>query len=136
MRIIISTRVEKVAMTRIYAGILTFLGMKFLSIEIIALLQTSTNIVASPIDKPLTAAVVTASVGHVPSTSLKVALFLNTPLVSGSNVSKNFCLFIGTSLEIVIGGDGAFDGSKDGVGGVGGAGDLFRGESGGEVRNP
>src|SRR5690606_27358171 len=40
-----------------------------------------TAVVESPIPKPLTAKVVTASVGHIPSTKRKVGFSRNMPLV-------------------------------------------------------
>jgi hypothetical protein len=39
----------------------------------------STNVVAKPIDIPLIAEVVVASVGHIPNTKAKVGFSLNMP---------------------------------------------------------
>jgi hypothetical protein len=85
----ISTIVEKVAIMRIYAGILTFLGITFLRRDTIALAQTKTNKTDNPIPIPLEAEVVIARVGQVPSTSLKVALLFIIPLVRGDVMSLN-----------------------------------------------
>ena len=68
----------------INAGIRTLSGITFLSNEITMLDITSTNIVATPIPKPLAAEVVVAKVGHIPNTNTKVGLFLSMPSV------KNF----------------------------------------------
>ena len=48
----------------------------------ITLLSASTTAVVSPIPSPLTAEVVVASVGHIPSTSTKIGFSLKTPFIS------------------------------------------------------
>ena len=62
------------------AGILTESGMIFLSMEISILDITSTAVVESPMPIPLTAEVVTASVGHMPSIRTNVGFSLTRPL--------------------------------------------------------
>ena len=49
--------------------------------EMTTLEQISTNIVARPIDIPLMALVVVASVGHIPSISTKVGFSLVMPFL-------------------------------------------------------
>jgi hypothetical protein len=45
----------------------------------------STNVVARPIDMPLRAELVVASVGHIPSTNTMVGFSLSKPLVNVEN---------------------------------------------------
>jgi hypothetical protein len=77
--------VTKVAMTTMNAGIRTLSGMRFLRREITTLEHKSTNVVAKPIDIPLIAEVVVASVGHMPSTKTMVGFSLRKPLVNVDN---------------------------------------------------
>ena len=72
--------VTKDATITIYAGILTRSGMIFRRAEIIRLENTKTAVVDSPMPTPLTAVVVTAKVGHIPSISTKVGFSLTMPL--------------------------------------------------------
>ena len=53
-------------------GIRTLSGITLRSSEIITLLQISTKVTAKPIPRLLNAVVVTAKVGQVPKTNLKV----------------------------------------------------------------
>ena len=57
-------------------------GITFRSSEITMLEQMSTNIVDSPMPMPLNAAVVTASVGHMPSSPTSVGFSFRIPLVN------------------------------------------------------
>ena len=66
------TIVTKLAITTIKHGIRTVSGIIFLNNEINKLEHTSTAIVERPIPIPFIALVVTASVGHVPRTCIKV----------------------------------------------------------------
>ena len=84
--ITICTTVTKVAMITTKAGILTRSGISFLSNEIIMLEHKSTKVTAAPIARPLIACVVTASVGQVPKTNLKVGLLFTMPLVRVFNL--------------------------------------------------
>ncbi len=77
--------VTKVAITIIKHGILTFDGIKFFIREIIMLEQINTNDVARPIARPFIAALVTARVGHIPISNLKMGFSLHKPLVKSFN---------------------------------------------------
>ena len=68
--------VTKDATITIYAGILTRSGMIFRRAEIIRLENTKTAVVDSPMPTPLTAVVVTAQVGHIPSIRANVGFSL------------------------------------------------------------
>ena len=78
--------VTKDATTTINAGIRTPSGMNFLRREIIRLDIARTTVVVRPIPIPLIADVVTASVGHMPSTSTKVGFSLIIPFTRRSAV--------------------------------------------------
>ena len=67
------------------AGIRTLSGIRFFRREITIFEQMSTAVVARPIDIPLMAEVVVASVGHIPSTRAKVGFSRRMPLVSVFN---------------------------------------------------
>jgi hypothetical protein len=56
-------------------------GVSFLIREMTTFEQISTNMVASPIDKPLMALVVVASVGHIPSIKTKVGFSFVMPFL-------------------------------------------------------
>ncbi len=58
----------------------TMSGVRFLMRDMAMLEQMSTNIVAKPIDIPLMADVVVASVGHIPRRRTKVGFSLMMPL--------------------------------------------------------
>ena len=73
------TIVTNVQMITMNAGMRTWSGMNLRSIEIAALEPISTNVAAAPMPRPFSAQVVTASVGHVPSTSRKVGFSVITP---------------------------------------------------------
>ena len=90
-----STTVTKDAITTINAGILTLSGITFLRSEINILLMARTTMVVSPIPRPLTADVVTASVGHIPSISTKVGFSLRIPFFKRSKIL--FCFICTTS---------------------------------------
>ena len=81
--------VTKEAITTMNAGIRTLDGMKLRRSEMTRLEQTSTNAVASPMPRPLSTLVVTASVGHMPSTSRKVGFSVMMPL---KNIFLRSCL--------------------------------------------
>jgi hypothetical protein len=68
-------------MTTMNTGIRTISGVRFLIREITTFEQMSTNIVASPIDKPFMALVVVASVGHIPSIRTNVGFSLTMPFL-------------------------------------------------------
>ncbi len=89
-----SATVTKEAIITIKAGILTLSGIIFLKREINMLLSASTTMVVSPIPRPFTAEVVTASVGHMPSISTNVGFSLTSPFISRSAIL--FC-FISTA---------------------------------------
>ena len=74
--------VTNVAIIVIYAGIRTLSGMTLRSAEITAFEQTSTTSAATPMPSPFNAAVVTASVGQVPSTSRNTGFSTSMPLVN------------------------------------------------------
>ena len=74
--------VTKEAMTTTKTGMRTLSGVRFFISDITMLEQMSTNIVARPIDKPLMADVVVASVGHMPRRSTNVGFSFTMPLVS------------------------------------------------------
>ena len=75
----ICTIVTNVHIMRTKAGIRTSSGTNFLKIDITVFDPIRTNVAASPIPIPFIAAVVTAIVGHMPSTSLNVGFSVNTP---------------------------------------------------------
>ena len=75
-----STTVTNVATITMKAGILTLPGITFLSMEIIIFDNVSTAVEASPIPTPFIAAVVTASVGHIPSISTNVGFSFTMPV--------------------------------------------------------
>ena len=93
------TIVTNVAMTTMNAGIRTLSGMRFLRSEITTFEQTSTKSVAKPMDIPLTALVVVASVGHIPRTNAKVGFSLRIPLV---NVFIALLIIIPPFLRVVL----------------------------------
>src|SRR6056297_3274069 len=66
-------------MIKIKQGILTLAGIRWRKRATTALEQTSTNRVASPMPRPCSALVVTASTGHNPSSSLKTAFSFQMP---------------------------------------------------------
>ena len=68
------------AMTTTKTGMRTLSGVRLLMHEITKLVQMSTAIVARPIDNPLRALVVVASVGHMPRRSTNVGFSLTIPL--------------------------------------------------------
>ena len=74
--------VTKEAIIKTKAGILTWLGITFLSSETKRLLNTKTKITASPIPIPLEAIVVNARVGQVPRTNLRVGFDDKMPSVA------------------------------------------------------
>ena len=84
--------VTKDATTTINAGIRTESGMILRSMEIRRLDITSTAVVDRPIPIPLTADVVTASVGHIPSIRTKIGFSVIRPFF---NLSPQ--LFISTT---------------------------------------
>ena len=57
-------------------------GVRFFISDITKLEHISTNIVANPIDNPLIADVVVASVGHIPNKRTNVGFSLTTPLIN------------------------------------------------------
>ena len=71
----------KAAITTTNTGMRTLSGTRFFIVDITKLLHISTNIVANPIDIPLVADVVVASVGHIPRRSTNVGFSLTMPLV-------------------------------------------------------
>ena len=60
----------------------TMSGVRFLISEITKLEHISTNVVASPIDRPFMADVVVASVGHIPRRSTNVGFSFTMPLIN------------------------------------------------------
>ena len=64
------------------AGMRMRSGISRLSSEMTRLEHISTNVVARPMPRPLTAAVVMASVGHMPSTRRKVGFSVTRPFVT------------------------------------------------------
>ena len=74
--------VTKAAMTTTNTGMRTLSGVRFLMQDMTKLVQTSTAIVATPIDSPLRAEVVVARVGHMPRRSTNVGFSLTIPLLS------------------------------------------------------
>ena len=56
--------------------------MNFLMIEITILEETTTNVVAMPIENPKRAFVVTARVGHMPKTCTNTGFSLHNPLTA------------------------------------------------------
>ena len=104
-----STSVTNEAMTTINDGILTVSGMTFLSNDITRLERARTKVVARPIDRPLMADVVTASVGHIPSTRTVVGFSTTIPFKNlSSGVSAGsprapflFSLILLTSFQNV-----------------------------------
>ena len=67
-------------MTTMNTGMRTMSGVMFLIAEMTKLVQMSTAIVASPMERPLMALVVVARVGHIPRKSTKVGFSLIRPL--------------------------------------------------------
>ena len=76
------------AMTTMKTGMRTLSGVMLLMHEMTMLEQMSTNMVAKPMERPLMADVVVASVGHMPSSNTKIGFSLTSPLV------RIFMLFI------------------------------------------
>ena len=70
------------AMMTTYAAILTWAGTIFLIADTVIFEQSKTNNVASPIATPLITEFVTASVGHVPSTSLNGGISCQSPFLN------------------------------------------------------
>ena len=75
------TTVTNEAMTMMKAGIRTLVGISLRNRATTMFEQTSTKVVASPMPRPLKALVVTASTGHMPSSSLKTAFSRQMPLL-------------------------------------------------------
>ena len=91
------SRVTKVAITTMYAGMRTLSGMKRAMALMAIFERMSTNIVARPILMPLMAEVVVARVGHIPSRSTKVGFSFTRPLVMRFNLLiclSSFCYFV------------------------------------------
>ena len=84
---IICNMVTNEAITTTKTGILTISGVIFLISEITRFEQMSTNIVASPIDRPLIAEVVVAKVGHIPKRRTNVGFSFTIPF---NNIFKLF----------------------------------------------
>ena len=61
---------------------MTCSGITFRSREMTILEQISTNMVDKPMPMPLNAAVVTASVGHIPSSPTSVGFSFRIPFVN------------------------------------------------------
>ena len=78
----ICTIVTKDAIMTIYAGILTFDGITFLSADMAILEHISTIEAATPIPRALSTEVETARVGQVPSTRRSTGFSLTIPLVN------------------------------------------------------
>ena len=66
-------------------------GINFFTAEITMLEQINTNMVASPILKPLIAEEVVPNVGHIPNNNTKVGFSFTNPLI------KTFRLLIAVS---------------------------------------
>jgi hypothetical protein len=75
----IPTMVTKAAIITTKAGILILSGMKFLNSDMTRLDAIRTKVTANPIPTPFIAAVVTASVGHIPNTSRKIGFSFIIP---------------------------------------------------------
>ena len=73
--------VTKAAMTTMNTGMRTLSGVIDFRQLMTTLVQMSTAIVASPIDMPLMAEVVVASVGHIPSIRTNVGFSLTMPFL-------------------------------------------------------
>ena len=73
--------VTKAAITTMNTGMRTISGVIFLIQEITKLVQISTAIVASPMERPLMALVVVAKVGHIPRSNTKVGFSLIIPFI-------------------------------------------------------
>ena len=71
--------VTNAAITTMKTGMRTMSGVTFLMQLITKLVQMSTAMVASPIDIPLIAEVVVASVGHIPNIKTKVGFSFTIP---------------------------------------------------------
>jgi hypothetical protein len=84
----ICNRVTNDAMTTIYAGIRTLSGIRFFNKAITMFEHIKTNVVASPIDIPLSADEVVPKVGHIPRRRTNVGFSLTKPL------KNTFQLFI------------------------------------------
>ena len=74
-----STMVTKVAMITINTGIRTCFGIMLRTIETMRLEQVSTNTTARPMVSPLMADVVTARVGHIPSSMTSMGFSFQNP---------------------------------------------------------
>ena len=72
----------------------TLSGMMFLSSEMTMLEQMSTTVAAMPMPMPLTAIVVTASVGQVPRMRTRVGFSLRMPFVRTLQLLGLFGLLI------------------------------------------
>ena len=79
---VMSTRVTKVAMTMIKQAIRIFEGMTLRSMDTRMLEQTSTKVAARPIPRLFSSDVVTARVGHMPSTRRKMGFSFQRPFTS------------------------------------------------------
>src|SRR3990170_735052 len=88
--IIRSVIVTKEAITIMKAGILIISGIIFRNKEIMMFEETRTKAVAIPIPTPLTAEVVTASVGHIPKTRRKSGISSHKPLTRSPDTSLRF----------------------------------------------
>ena len=78
----ICSTVTKVAMTVMYAGRRTLSGMILRRAEMAMFEQIRTNVAATPMPRPLTARVVTARVGQVPSTRRREGFSFRRPFVT------------------------------------------------------
>ena len=76
--------VTRDATITMYAGIRTRSGITLRKADIIILENIKTTVVESPIPIPLTADVVTARVGHIPSIRIKVGFSFTIPLYKRS----------------------------------------------------
>ncbi len=77
-----STIVTNVAMMTIKHGIRTLAGMRFRTDDITTFEQISTNVAASPMPSAFSSDVVTARVGHIPRTNLKMGFSFHSPFIS------------------------------------------------------
>jgi hypothetical protein len=73
--------VTKEAMITMYAGILTFSGMKFFSMETIMFEPRRTKITPAPIPMLFTTLVETPKAGHNPRSTTNTGFSLKNPLV-------------------------------------------------------
>ena len=74
--------VTKDAIITTNTGMRTLSGVRFLTSDMTTLEHINTNIVANPIDIPLTADVVVASVGHIPSRRTNVGFSCTMPFIT------------------------------------------------------